>query len=103
VLEAQLNPQTAPFNDVNLYGYWVDQVNSGQGIFGVSEPWVYPFLAFAPMAVAKWLGAGFGVLIGWIVLVGFYTLSPSAPLSIGGGRENRRLERSGFIWFIWRF
>jgi len=70
MLEAQLNPQTAPFNDVNLYGYWADQVNSGQGLFGISEPWVYPFLAFAPMAVAKWLGAGSGILTGWIVLVG---------------------------------
>ena len=70
MFEAQLNPQTAPFNDVNLYGFWVDQVNSGQGLFGISEPWVYPFLAFAPMAVAKWLGASSGILIGWVVLVG---------------------------------
>ena len=70
VFEAQLNPQTAPFNDVNLYGYWVDQVNAGQGLFGVTEPWVYPFLAFVPMALAKWLGAGFGLLTGWVVLVG---------------------------------
>lgn len=70
VVEAQLNPQTSPFNDVNLYGYWVDQVNAGQGLFGVTEPWVYPFLAFGPMALAKWLGAGNGVLTGWVVLVG---------------------------------
>lgn len=70
MFEAQLNPQTAPFNDVNLYGFWVDQVNSGQGLFGISEPWVYPFLAFAPMVVAKWLGASSGILIGWVVLVG---------------------------------
>lgn len=70
VFEAQLNPQTSPFNDVNLYGYWVDQVNAGQGLLGVSEPWVYPFLAFVPMVLAKWFGSGFGVLTGWVLLVG---------------------------------
>jgi hypothetical protein len=68
-LEAQLNPQTAPFNDVNLYGYWANQVNSGRGLLGVNEPWVYPFLAMAPMALANFFAASGGVLIGWIVLV----------------------------------
>lgn len=84
MFEAQLNPQTAPFNDVNLYGFWVDQVKSGQGLFGISEPWVYPFLAFAPMVVAKWLGASSGILIGWVVLVGvLHAVALSAVVNWG--------------------
>ena len=84
IFEAQFNPQTAPFNDVNLYGFWVDQVNIGQGLFGISEPWVYPFLAFAPMVVAKWLGASSGILIGWVVLVGvLHAVALSAVIDWG--------------------
>jgi hypothetical protein len=83
--EAQLNPQTAPFNDVNLYGYWASQVSSGQGLLGVSEPWVYPFLALAPMAVANLFGAtGGGVLTGWIVLVvALHSIALSAVVDWG--------------------
>jgi hypothetical protein len=68
-IEAQLNPQTAPFNDVNLYGYWVDQMNLNHGLLGVSEAWVYPFPALAPIAAASWLGGSTGILTAWIMLV----------------------------------
>jgi hypothetical protein len=89
VFEAQLNPQTAPFNDVNLYGYWVSQVNSGQGLLGVSEPWVYPFLAFAPMTVANWIGTANGVLTGWVVLVGLlHVIALSAVVDWGRAGKN---------------
>jgi hypothetical protein len=74
VFEAQLNPQTSPFNDVNLYGYWVDQMRLGSGLLGISEPWVYPFLSLAPMALANWFGATTGMLTGWILLVGLLQL-----------------------------
>ena len=100
VLEAQLNPQTAPFNDVNLYGYWVDQVNGGQGLLGVSEPWVYPFLAFAPMAVAKWLGAGFGIQTGWIVLVGVLHLVALSAV-VDWGRAGKAAFRAAGLYLVY--
>lgn len=68
-LEAQLNPQTAPFNDVNLYGYWVDRMNVNNGFLGVSESWVYPFLALVPMVLASWFAPSMGLLTAWILLV----------------------------------
>lgn len=100
VLEAQLNPQTAPFNDVNLYGFWVDQVNGGQGLLGVSEPWVYPFLAFAPMAVAKWLGAGFGIQTGWIVLVGVLHLAALSAV-VDWGRAGKPAFRAAGLYLAY--
>ena len=100
VLEAQLNPHTAPFNDVNLYGYWVDQVNGGQGLLGVSEPWVYPFLAFAPMAVAKWLGAGFGIQTGWIVLVGVLHLVALSAV-VDWGRAGKPAFRAAGLYLVY--
>ena len=100
VLEAQLNPQTAPFNDVNLYGFWVDQVNGGQGLLGVSEPWVYPFLAFAPMAVAKWLGAGFGIQTGWIVLVGVLHLVALSAV-VDWGRAGKPAFRAAGLYLVY--
>ena len=100
VLEAQLNPQTAPFNDVNLYGYWVDQVNGGQGLLGVSEPWVYPFLAFAPMAVAKWLGAGFGIQTGWIVLVLVLHLVALSAV-VDWGRAGKPAFRAAGLYLVY--
>ena len=94
--EALLNPQTAPFNDVNLYGYWVDQMNSNSGSLGVSEPWVYPFLALVPMVVAKWIGATSGILLGWIILVGLLHLIALSAVVDWGRAGKPAFEAVGF-------
>lgn len=69
IFEASLNPQTAPFNDVNLYGFWADQVAQGHGLLGINVPWVYPFVALGPILLAKIIGAGSGMLSGWLIFI----------------------------------
>jgi hypothetical protein len=69
IFEANSNPQTAPFNDVNLYGFWADQVEQGHGLLGINVPWVYPFVALGPILLAKIIGAGAGMLAGWLILI----------------------------------
>ena len=95
-IEAQLNPQTAPFNDVNLYGYWVDQVNLNHGLLGVNEAWVYPFPALAPMAIADFFGAATGVLTGWIILVCLLHLVALSAVVDWGRADTSAYKAAGF-------
>ena len=76
------------------------EVNGGQGLLGVSEPWVYPFLAFAPMAVAKWLGAGFGIQTGWIVLVGVLHLVALSAV-VDWGRAGKPAFRAAGLYLVY--
>jgi hypothetical protein len=69
IFEANSNPQTAPFNDVHLYGFWAEQVAQGHGVLGITNPWVYPFVALGPILLAKIIGAGAGMLTGWLILI----------------------------------
>ena len=95
-LEAQLNPQTAPFNDVNLYGYWADQLGLNPGVLGVNVAWVYPFVALAPIVVAKWLGGAGGMLTGWIILVGLLHLVALSAVVDWGRAGKRAFKAAGF-------
>ena len=69
IFEASLNPLTSPFNDVNLYGYWADQMQPLSSILGVNQPWVYPFGALGPILLAKILGGTAGIMAGWLTLI----------------------------------
>lgn len=91
-----------PMGDVVLvYEPWASAALSGGPVVGVTETWVYPQLALAPIVLAKMLAAPFvgllGVsgsyLIAWALLVtalnalAFGVLlgrSPSAPRRIAG-------------------
>ena len=98
-IEAQLNPQTAPFNDVNLYGYWVDQVTLNHGLLGVNEAWVYPFPALAPMAIANLVGATTGVLTGWIILVCLLHLVALSAV-VDWGRANASAYKAAGFYLL---
>ena len=98
-IEAQLNPQTAPFNDVNLYGYWVDQVNLNHGLLGVNQAWVYPFPALAPMAIANLFGATTGVLTGWIILVCLLHLVALSAV-VDWGRANASAYKAAGFYLL---
>ncbi|NQX12785.1 DUF2029 domain-containing protein [Microbacteriaceae bacterium VKM Ac-2855] len=72
-----------PMGDVSIvYKEWVRQAVAGEGVVGIDSTWVYPIVAFLPMAAAwmfgpdlydvTWLGlvvaadaVAFGLLIGW--------------------------------------
>lgn len=59
----------APMNDVQLYGYWLQQMRTDHFIFGVNQPWVYPAGALLPMLLAELLSFGHGVLFGWVLMM----------------------------------
>lgn len=75
-----------PLNDVLLYGYWLGQMHDGAAIFGIAQPWVYPYPALLPMLLASLFGGGAGILLGWIImlaLINFYLIG--ALTSFGRG------------------
>jgi hypothetical protein len=93
IYEATLTPLTAPFNDVNLYGFWVSQVQQGQGIFGVNLPWVYPFVAIGPMLLASAIGSGSGMLAGWLIFICAINLIGLSAI-VDWGQEGKSAYRS---------
>lgn len=101
IFEASLNPQTAPFNDVNLYGFWADQVAQGHGVLGVSVPWVYPFVALGPILLAKLIGASAGMLTGWLILICIINLIGVSAI-VDWGQEGKVAYRSAayYLAFI---
>ena len=96
IFEANQNPQTSPFNDVNLYGMWVDQNSSGGSILGVNIPWVYPFVALAPMYLAKFIGGANGILTGWLILTGLLNFIGLSALVDWGHAGKSAFRAAGF-------
>jgi hypothetical protein len=85
-----------PMGDVHLvYEPWSTRALAGGGIVGVTEPWVYPQLALAPMVIAHaltWIG---GYDLAWALLV---TLCDAAAFWMLLGRANSRGRRAA-AWF----
>ncbi len=85
-----------PMGDVYfVYEPWSTAALHGAGIVGITEPWVYPHLALAPLILAHafaWLG---GYTIAWAVLV---TLCNAAGfwLLLGDGRSRSRRAAARF-------
>ena len=98
IYEAQNNPQTAPFNDVNLYGFWADQWNQGQ-LLGLNQPWVYPFVAMGPILLAKLLGGANGILFGWLTLIGVLNFIGLSAI-VDWGQEGKRAYRAAYFYLV---
>ncbi len=85
-----------PMGDVYfVYEPWSTAALQGAGIVGITESWVYPHLALAPMILAHafaWLG---GYTVAWAVLV---TLCDAAGfwLLVGDGRSRSRRAAARF-------
>lgn len=81
--------QVAPFNDVLLYGYWLDSMPRNT-LLGINGNWVYPYVALIPMVMAKVLGGSAGILAGWVALVGaINTLAICWLVQWGAGPQTR--------------
>jgi hypothetical protein len=101
IFEATSNPQTAPFNDVNLYGFWAEQVQQGHGVLGVSVPWVYPFVALGPILLAKLIGSSAGMLTGWLILIcAINLIGVSAIVDWGQGGKSAFRSAAYYLAFI---
>lgn len=99
IFEAQQNPQTAPFNDVNLYGFWADQSSQPQHILGVNAPWVYPFVAMLPIYLAKLIGGANGILTGWLILIGALNFIGLSAL-VDWGKAGKSAFRSAAYYLV---
>ncbi len=89
----------APRNDVwNVYQPWSAYAMRGQGIVGVTEPWVYPPLALMPMILAQFFVPFFGYEVSWVVVV-FLFDAAAFYLLVGGGRSRSR-RAAALFWII---
>jgi len=84
-------------NDVLLYGYWLQQIELGEPIFGLSQDFVYPFPSLLPMWLAKALGGQAGILVGWTMLIALIN-SLSIGVLTSWGRGGRLVMLAGAFW-----
>jgi hypothetical protein len=66
---SEIFEQVMPMNDVLLYGWWLQEMQQSGSIFGIGQPFVYPYLSLVPMWLAAFLGGPAGILIGWCTLI----------------------------------
>jgi hypothetical protein len=89
-----------PLGDVEaVYKLWVAQSANGGSQVGIDEPWVYPILAYIPMALANLLGPALYVQV-WLGLVTLLNAAAFAVLS-GGLRRRRARPRWRVIAAWW--
>lgn len=86
-----------PLNDVLLYGYWLQQIELGEPIFGLSQDFVYPYPSLLPMWLAKVLGGEAGILVGWTTLIAIIN-SLSIGVLTSWGRGGRAVMLAGAFW-----
>ncbi|WP_261165023.1 hypothetical protein [Microbacterium sp. Marseille-Q6965] len=85
-----------PMGDVHLvYEPWSEAALQGDRIVGVTEPWVYPILALAPMLATQALGFLGPYEVGWALLVTACDALAFALL-VGGGRSRGRVAAAWF-------
>lgn len=84
-------------NDVLLYGYWLQQMQLGEPIFGIQQELVYPYPALVPMLLAKFLGGSWGILVGWVTLIGLLNAFAIGALTNWGTGSKATLLAS-WVW-----
>lgn len=85
-----------PMGDVyRVYEPWSLRALSGEGIVGITEPWVYPQLALIPMVLAHAFAWIAGYTIGWVILV---TVVDALAFAVLVGRA-RSTPRTVAAWF----
>ncbi|WP_430592634.1 hypothetical protein [Humidisolicoccus flavus] len=83
-----------PYGDVlAVYPYWVDLALQGD-IVGITEPWVYPLLAWVPILLAS-IGGSIALPGFWIVVVtGLNAIALHLLLGTKHGRT------AGLLWMV---
>lgn len=96
---SQLFSQVLPMNDVLLYGYWLQLMDSGEQLFGIQQKFVYPYPALLPMFLATLVGGQAGILIGWTTLVAFLNALATCVL-VSWGRGGAPAFAAAWSWVI---
>lgn len=86
-----------PFNDVLLYGWWLQLIQQGEPIFGLAQPFVYPYVSLLPMWLAQLLGGPAGILVGWCSLLAILN-SVATGFLISWGRGSNRSFVAAWFW-----
>lgn len=96
----------SPFNDVSLYGSWMqDMIHSASSIIqipGISKAFVYPYPAVAPMLLAFLVGGGVTwqtTMQAWLALISIANLVAVAAL-VNWGRGSTRAFQAAYFWLI---
>ena len=84
-------------NDVLLYGYWLQQMQLGDPIFGINQDFVYPYPAIGPMLLAKLFGGQAGILFGWATLVALLN-SLAVGVLTSWGRAPKHFLLAALFW-----
>jgi hypothetical protein len=81
-----------------VYRYWMEGLNSGDFIVGVTTPWVYPLLAIIPMWVASLAGLHTYVMA-WLIMVSLLDIVVFAVvIAPRGNRASRPL--AAWWWIV---
>ncbi len=78
-----------------LYRWWAGRTLSGQAIPGITEGWVYPILAHAPILLVGAVSPLIDYTLGWGLLVTAMDAAAFAVL-VGRGRSRGRLTAAWF-------
>lgn len=89
--------QVMPMNDVLLYGWWLQLMQQGQPVFGIAQPFVYPFPSLAPMWLALALGGTSGILVGWCSMIALLNVLAIGFLT-SWGRGGKLSFYSAWVW-----
>ena len=93
----------SPMGDLTFaYQPWVDQFFASGQLLGVSAPWVYPFLAFAPMLLAE-LASPSNLQLAWVIGQAVLMLATLVLLvSYRVKNESDRQARfvAGYAWVL---
>lgn len=92
--------QVMPMNDVLLYGYWLQQMQFGEPLLGLTQDFVYPYPSLAPMLLAKFLGGPAGILVGWVTLVALLN-SVAVGVLTSWGRGSSRTLLAALFWIAY--
>ena len=98
---SDLFAQVMPLNDVLLYGYWLQQMQLGEPLLGLTQDFVYPYPSLLPMLLAKFLGGSAGIVVGWVSLVAILnTIAIGVLTSWGEGGRRAMLAALFWIGFL---
>lgn len=89
-----------PLNDILLYGWWLQLIQQGQQVFGLAQPFVYPYVSLLPMWLALLLGGPAGILVGWCTLVAILNLVAIGFLT-NWGRGSSQTFVAAWFWLVY--
>ena len=96
---SEIFKQVMPMNDVLLYGWWLQGMQQSEPIFGIGQPFVYPYLSLVPMWLAAFLGGPAGILVGWCTLISILNVIVILAIT-NWGRGTKESFMALWFWLI---